>query len=47
MPVTPTYPGVYLQEVSSGARPITGVATAIAVFVDWFPRGPVNEAVFC
>jgi phage tail sheath protein FI len=47
MPVTPTYPGVYLQEVSSGARPITGVATAIAAFVDWFPRGPVNEAVFC
>jgi uncharacterized protein len=47
MPVTPTYPGVYVQEVSSGAHPITGVATAVAAFVDWFPRGPVNEAVLC
>jgi phage tail sheath protein FI len=47
MPVTPTYPGVYVQELASGARPITGVATAIAAFVDWFPRGRVNDAVLC
>jgi uncharacterized protein len=47
MPVAPTYPGVYIQELASGARPITGVATAIAAFVDWFPRGPANNAVLC
>jgi phage tail sheath protein FI len=47
MPVTPTYPGVYLQEVPSGARPIVGVATSVGAFVDWFPRGPVNDAVLC
>ena len=47
MPVTPTFPGVYLQEVSSGARPIVGVATAVGAFVDWFARGPVDDAVLC
>ena len=47
MPVTPTYPGVYLQEVASGARPIVGVATAVGAFVDFFSRGPVNDAVLC
>lgn len=45
MPVAPTYPGVYIQEVPSGARPITGVPTAIAAFIDSFPRGPLNRAV--
>ncbi len=44
MPVTPTYPGVYIEEVPSGVHPITGVATAIAAFVDFFKRGPMNEA---
>ena len=45
MPVTPTYPGVYIEEVPSGVHSITGVATAIAAFVDFFKRGPMNEAV--
>jgi phage tail sheath protein FI len=45
MPVTPTYPGVYIEEVPSGVRTIIGVATSIAAFVDFFPRGPLNEAV--
>jgi phage tail sheath protein FI len=45
MPVTPTYPGVYVQEIPSGVRPITGVATSIAAFVDFFRRGPMNRAV--
>ena len=44
MPVTPTYPGVYVEEIPSGAHPITGVATSIAAFVDFFPKGPLNEA---
>jgi phage tail sheath protein FI len=45
MPVTPTYPGVYIQEIPSGVRTITGVATSIAAFIGRAPRGPVNEPV--
>ena len=26
MPVTPTYPGVYIEEIPSGVRTITGVS---------------------
>src|SRR5215471_16331275 len=46
MPVTPTYPGVYIQEIPSGVHTITGVATSIAAFVDTFERGPVNYAIY-
>src|SRR5205814_2004372 len=42
MPVSPTYPGVYIQEIPSGVRTITGVATSIAAFVGRAARGPVN-----
>ncbi len=45
MPIAPTYPGVYIEEVPSGVRTITGVATSIAAFVDRFQRGPIDEAV--
>src|SRR5262249_33239168 len=45
MPITPTYPGVYIEEIPSGVRPITGVATSIAAFVDFFSRGLLNQAV--
>jgi phage tail sheath protein FI len=45
MPTTPTFPGVYIEEVPSGVRPIAGVATSIAAFLDFFPRGLLNEAV--
>jgi hypothetical protein len=45
VPVTPTYPGVYIEEIPSGVHPITGVATSIAAFVDFFPRGEMNTAV--
>ncbi|MGW4891770.1 phage tail sheath family protein [Kitasatospora sp. NPDC004240] len=44
MPVAPTFPGVYVEEVPSGVHPIAGVPTAIAAFVGWFPRGPMNTA---
>lgn len=44
MPVTPTYPGVYIQEVPSGTRTIVGVSTSIAAFVGYFTRGPMNVA---
>jgi phage tail sheath protein FI len=45
MPVTPTYPGVYIEEIPSGVHTITAVATSIGAFVDYFPQGPMNEAV--
>jgi uncharacterized protein len=45
MPVAPTYPGVYIEEVPSGVRTITAVATSVAAFVDFFPRGPLDRAV--
>ena len=44
MPV-PTFPGVYVEEVSSGVRTITGVATSITAFVGRARRGPVNHPV--
>ena len=43
MPSTLTYPGVYIEEVPSGVRTITGVATSITAFVGYARRGPVNE----
>lgn len=45
MPVAPTYPGVYIEEVPSGVRSITGVATSITAFLGRALRGPVNEPV--
>ena len=45
MPVPPTYPGVYIEEVPSGVRTITGVATAITAFIGRAPRGPVDWPV--
>src|ERR1051326_4102066 len=45
MPVTPTYPGVYIEEIPSGVHSITGVATSITAFVGYTARGPVNKAV--
>lgn len=45
MPVTLTYPGVYIEEIPSGVRTITGVATSIAAFIGRAQRGPTNEAV--
>lgn len=47
MPVSPTYPGVYIQELSSGVRTVAGVATSIAAFVGRTRRGPVNEPMPC
>lgn len=40
-----TYPGVYVEEVPSGVRPIAGVSTSIAAFVGIAEKGPVKEAV--
>ncbi len=43
MPITPTYPGVYIEEVSSGVRTITPVATSRTVFIGRTLRGPQND----
>ncbi|HEX5501121.1 MAG TPA: phage tail sheath C-terminal domain-containing protein [Thermomicrobiales bacterium] len=43
MPVTLSYPGVYIEEIPSGVRAITGVATSIAAFVGAAPRGPLDD----
>jgi phage tail sheath protein FI len=45
MPSALTYPGVYIEEVPSGVRTITGVATSITAFIGRAPRGPVNNPV--
>ncbi len=45
MPIAPTYPGVYIEEIPSGVRTITGVATSITAFLGRTRRGPVDEPV--
>src|SRR6187402_2700121 len=44
MPVLTTYPGVYIEELPSSVRPITGVATSITAFVGYTSRGIDNRA---
>ena len=43
----PTYlsPGVYVEEVQAGARPIEGVGTSVAAFVGLAASGPINEPI--
>jgi phage tail sheath protein FI len=45
MPAALSYPGVYVEEIPSGVRTITGVATSVAAFVGRALRGPIDEAV--
>lgn len=44
--MAPTYlsPGVYVEEVDGGSKPIELVGTAVAAFVGFAERGPVNTA---
>ncbi|MFC5437158.1 phage tail sheath subtilisin-like domain-containing protein [Rhodanobacter umsongensis] len=44
MPSALTYPGVYIEEIPSGVRTITGVSTSIAAFAGWAPLGPTDRA---
>lgn len=44
MPIQPTYPGVYIEEVPSGVRTITGVSTSITAFVGRTQKGPADRA---
>lgn len=45
MPISPTFPGVYIEEIPSSVRTIVGVATSITAFVGRALRGPVNEPI--
>ena len=45
MPAALSYPGVYIEEIPSGVRTITGVATSITAFVGRAPRGPIDRPV--
>lgn len=45
MPSSYTYPGIYIEEIPSGVRTITGVSTSDTAFVGFFKRGPMNEPV--
>jgi phage tail sheath protein FI len=45
MPPELTFPGVYIQEIPSGVRTITGVATSITAFVGATQRGADNRPV--
>lgn len=38
------HPGVYIEEIPSGAKPIGGVSTSVAAFVGEVQRGPAGEA---
>jgi phage tail sheath protein FI len=42
--VQTTYPGVYLQELPSGVRTITGVATSVTAFIGYTARGLDHRA---
>ena len=45
MPLQLSHPGVYVEEVPSGVRAITGVATSITAFVGRAARGPTDTPV--
>jgi phage tail sheath protein FI len=40
---TYTYPGVYIQEVNTGNKPIEGVSTSIVGFLGIAERGPISS----
>lgn len=46
--MSPQYlsPGVYVEEVDKGSKPIEGVGTAVAGFIGFAAKGPVNKPTF-
>ena len=47
MPISPTSPGVYIEELTSSVHTITGVPTSVAAFVGAASRGPTDAPVHC
>lgn len=39
------HPGVYVEEVSSGSKPIEAVGTSTAIFIGYNERGPIGKPV--
>lgn len=47
MAISPTYPGVYVQEVPSGVRTITAVGSSTAMFIGRTKQGMLNKPIRC
>ncbi len=47
MPVNPTYPGVYVEEIPSGVRTIVGVGTSTAMFIGRAKKGELFKPNRC
>ncbi len=47
MPVDQGHPGVHIEEVAGGARPIAGVSTSVTAFVGPARKGPVDKPISC
>jgi uncharacterized protein len=47
VPVSPTYPGVYVNELPNPVRPIVGVPTSVTAFVGTAPQGQTETPVVC
>jgi phage tail sheath protein FI len=45
VPTTYQAPGVYVEEIPGGSRPIEGVGTSVAAFVGFAEKGPINKPV--
>jgi phage tail sheath protein FI len=43
MPINPTYPGVYIEELQPLVRTIVGVSTSVTAFIGGALMGPVND----
>src|SRR5215211_1409175 len=43
MPINPTYPGVYIEELENPVRTIVGVSTSVTAFIGRALQGPDNE----
>ena len=39
------HPGVYVEEIPSGSKPIEGVDTSVAAFIGYTTKGPIGEPV--
>src|SRR5262245_51425137 len=42
MTIAPTYPGVYVEEIPSGVRTVTGVGTSVTAFAGFTAQGPIH-----
>src|SRR5215510_10448863 len=47
MPTSYLSPGVYIEEVDRGSKPIEAVGTSTCAFIGESSVGPTNEAVLC